>query len=77
MLKRFPSTRLVLLSNKGESVRERQGDVAGEWKRENKRKKEHRERERERKRETECTEISLHPWWLLKLRDEQPQKSGK
>ncbi len=53
MLKRFPSTRLVLLSNEGESVRKRQrcGKIAGAREGENKRKKEHKEREGERKRE--------------------------
>ena len=57
MLKRFPSTRLVLLSNEGESVRRRQrcGEIAGEG--ENKRKEQHREGEREGERTS--VEISL------------------
>jgi len=75
VLKRFPSTRLVLLSNNGESVRRRQryGKIVGARERERTRERKNIKRERE----TECTEISLHPPWLLKLRDEQPQKSGK
>jgi len=39
VLKRFPSTRLVLLSNEGENVRKRYGEVAGAREGENKRKK--------------------------------------
>lgn len=51
MLKRFPSTRLVLLSNEGESVRKRQryGEIVGAREGENKRKKENKEGEGERR----------------------------
>lgn len=61
MLKRFPSTRLVLLSNEGESVRKR---ATWRGRRERERTREG-EKERERARgggeKTECIEISLHP----------------
>ena len=52
-MKRFPSTRLVLLSNKGESVRKRQrySEIVGAREGENKRKKEHKDRQRERERD--------------------------
>lgn len=63
MLKRFPSTRLVLLSNEGESVRKRQrcGEIAGAREGENKRKKEHKERAREeRERPSALKSLCIH-----------------